>query len=272
MIEKPLLSKQRIIDCLKINYGIDVATLTFLPLGADMQASIYKAQTHDPLSYFVKLKQGHHPDISANIIAVLSNTGIQHIIPIVKTIQGQPTQRIDDFTLTVSPFIEGHDGFIRDLTDDQWYSLGKVIRQIHEIDVPASIRPMLRRESYSPKWRQAVQSLYPLIESKPSGDTIAANLLMFIKKHTAEIHRLVDRAEQLSQKIQNQSPECVLCHGASPAWSRAEARPRCSRGKISAISAWPVAHSPPTPKPVSARKATRLHKPHDRPQRPVPIE
>jgi len=36
--------------------------------------------------------------------------------------------------------------------------------------------------------------------------------LTFMKKHKAEIHRLVDRAEQLCQKIQYQLPELVLCH------------------------------------------------------------
>jgi spectinomycin phosphotransferase len=41
MIEKSTLSERRIIDCLKINYGIEVATLTFIPLGADMHASVY---------------------------------------------------------------------------------------------------------------------------------------------------------------------------------------------------------------------------------------
>ena len=60
MIEKLPLSKQRVIDCLKINYGIEVATLTFLPLGSDMHASTYKAQTHNQSSYFVKLKHGRH--------------------------------------------------------------------------------------------------------------------------------------------------------------------------------------------------------------------
>jgi spectinomycin phosphotransferase len=212
MTEKSLLSEQRIIDCLKINYGIEVATLTFLPLGADMYASVYKAQTHDRSSYFVKLKRGHHHDISASIIALLRNAGIQQIIPIIKTIHGQATQRIDDFTLTVSPFVDGRDGFSRDLTDDQWYTLGKVMRQIHEINVPFSIQAKIRRETYSSKWRQAVQSLYPLIESEPSGDMIAVNLLTFMKKHTTAIHRLVDRAEQLAQKVQDQSSQFVLCH------------------------------------------------------------
>jgi spectinomycin phosphotransferase len=212
MIEKSPLSEQRIIDCLKINYGIEVATLTFLPLGADMHASVYKAQTHNQSSYFVKLKRGHYHDISATIIALLGNAEIQQIIPIVKTIHGQATQCIDDFTLTVSPFVDGRDGFSRDLTDDQWYTLGKVMRKIHEINVPLSIQTKIRRESYSPKWRQTVRSLYPLIESEPSGDMVAINLLTFMKKHTAAIHRLVDRAEQLAQKVQGQSSQFVLCH------------------------------------------------------------
>lgn len=212
MIEKILLPEQRIIDCLKINYGIEATMLTFLCLGADMHASIYKAQMHNQSSYFVKLKLGYHNDSSAMVIALLCNAGIQQIIPIVKTIRGEATQRIDDFTLTVFPFVNGRDGFSRNLTDDQWYTLGKVMRQIHEINVPLSIQTNIRRESYSPKWRQAVQALYPLIESKPSGDVIAVNLLTFMKKHMASIHRLVERAEQLAQMAQDQSSQFVLCH------------------------------------------------------------
>ena len=45
MLEKHSLSDQLIISCLNTHYGIEVATLTFLPLGADMNASVYKAQT-----------------------------------------------------------------------------------------------------------------------------------------------------------------------------------------------------------------------------------
>jgi spectinomycin phosphotransferase len=206
------ISEQRIIDCLKINYGFEVAILTFLPLGADMDASIYKAQTHDQLSYFVKLKRGGLHDTSAIIIELLSKAGIQHIIPIFKTIHGESTKCMDDVTLSVFPFIDGQDGFSRNLTDDQCYVLGKVMRKIHEIKVPLSIQSKIRQQSYSPKWRQVVRSFYALIESEPSGDNIAVNLLIFMKKNRVTIHRLVDRAEQLAKKVQDQSSEFVLCH------------------------------------------------------------
>ncbi len=209
---KQPLSDQRIIDCLNANYGIKVDRLTFLPIGADINASVYKAETPDQSSYFIKLKQGHHHDISATIIALLHEAGIQQIIPPIKTTLGQPIQHIDDFTLIVSPFVEGQDGFSRDLTDDQWMTLGKVMKQIHEIDVPPSIQLMIRRENYSSKWREAVRALYAHIESEPSGDEIALKLITFMKKHSATIHRLVDRATQLGKQIQDQLPQFVLCH------------------------------------------------------------
>jgi spectinomycin phosphotransferase len=71
---------------------------------------------------------------------------------------------------------------------------------------------VIRYEAYSPKWREAVRALYTHIEFKLIGDKIALQLIVFMKKQATEIHRMVDRAEQLSQQIQNQSPEFVLCH------------------------------------------------------------
>ena len=78
-------------------------------------------------SYFVKLKRGHHYDMSVTILALLQASGIQQIIPPIKTIDGELTQHIDDFTLTVYPFVNGQNGFCYNLTDDQWVTLGKVI-------------------------------------------------------------------------------------------------------------------------------------------------
>lgn len=208
--EQPL-SDQRIIDCINENYGIKIAALTLLPIGADMNASVYKAEANDH-SYFIKLKCGRHHDISAAIITLLHDAGIRHIIPPIKTTHGKSIQHIDDFTIIVFPFVEGQDGFSRDLTDDQWVTLGKVMRQIHNIDVPPTIQRMIRHEDYSPKWREAVRSLYVHIESKPGTDEISAKLMTFMKNHAAVIHRLVDRAEQLSKKIQNHSQNFVLCH------------------------------------------------------------
>ena len=212
MMGRQAFSEQRIIDCLVSDYGIEVAKFTFLPLGADMNASVYKAISPDNTTYFVKLKRGHHHEINIEVAKLLHASGIQQIIPPIKTRKGQSTQPIDDFTLIVYPYVEGQDGFTRSLTDYQWIALGKAMRQVHEIEVPALIQKELRREAYSAKWREIVRSLYLHIETEIMQDEIAAQLTTFMKKNSVAIHRLVDRSEQLAQLLQQESPQFVLCH------------------------------------------------------------
>jgi len=212
MTERHSLSAQCIIDCLKANYGIAVHTLILLPIGADMNASVYKAEARGGLSYFVKLRYGYRYDMSIAILALLQASGIQQIIPPIKTTDGEFTQHINNFTLTVYPFIDGQNGFCDHLTDEQWVTLGKVLRQVHEFDVPSSIIDRIRKETYSGKWREAVRSLDAHIDGDLIGDEPALKLQAFMKKHRATIHRLVNRAEALRQKIEEQSPEFVLCH------------------------------------------------------------
>lgn len=212
MTAKPSLSPQLIIDCLKAHYDIEVAALEWLPMGADIHASVYKAQTHDGLCYFVKLKRGCSYDMSVAILALLQASGIQEIIPPVQTTDGNLVRHINEFTLTVYPFIEGKNGFCNHLTDDQWMTLGKVLKQVHAFDVPPSVKERIRTESYSSKWRDAVRALEPHIDKHLIGDEAALKLQVFMKKHRTAIRRLVDRSEALSQKVREKSPKFVLCH------------------------------------------------------------
>jgi spectinomycin phosphotransferase len=129
-----------IIDCLSGKYGIVATTLTLLPLGADMNAAVYKAETSNRQSYFVKLKRGHQSAISVTLLGLLQASGIQQIISLIKTSDGKLTERINDFTLTVYPFINGQNGFCHHLTDDQWVALGKALKQVHDLDLPPSAK------------------------------------------------------------------------------------------------------------------------------------
>ncbi len=212
LMDAPSYSNQSIIHCLNVDYGIEVASLIFLPLGADLNASVYKAETQDKKGYFIKLKRNYNHDISIAITKLLYESGLQQVILPIQTTQGQHSTRIGDFTLIVYPFIEGQDGFNRDLTTDQWFILGQALRQVHNIEVPKSLQNQLRRETYSDTWRKAVRSLLYHIEVEKDRDEIAKKLLRFIKEHKTAIQRLVDRAEQLGQKLMDQSVPFVLCH------------------------------------------------------------
>lgn len=142
----------------------------------------------------------------------MHNEGIQQIIPPIKTSQGLSTQHIDEYNLIVYPYIENQNGFSQILSDEHWFILGKVLRKVHEFKMPRAIQDQIRREDYSPKWRDIVRSLYDHIETKPNREQWAKKLIIFMKEHKKEIYCLLDGAELLGQKIQQESAEFVLCH------------------------------------------------------------
>lgn len=213
MIDRQLPSDKCIVDCLKASYDIEVKSIIPLSGGADMNAVIYKVQTFDQSSYFLKLKHGYDNDINLTILELLHSRGIQQIIPPIKTIHGRAILPKDDFSIILYPFIEGVNGFSHKLSDQQWIKLGKALRQIHDFDVPSTLLKHIRQETYSPKWRQTVRSFYAYIQDNPaSNDVIAIKFMNFLKEHRSIIERLVDRAEELYYIIREQSAKFVLCH------------------------------------------------------------
>ncbi|MCX6990228.1 MAG: aminoglycoside phosphotransferase family protein [Chlamydiae bacterium] len=212
MLEKHAPSDQIISNCLHTHYGIKTSSLTSLALGADINASKYKALALNQTSYFIKVKHGHHHDTAVEIVELLQRSGIEEIIPSILTIHGKPMQLIDNSTLIMYPFIEGQDGFHRNLTEDQWTTLGKALKQIHEVKVPLPILNRIRKETYSAKWRDALCLIYPHVESNLISDEIGLNLQKFIKKNISDIRQLVDRSEELGEKLRRESLPFVLCH------------------------------------------------------------
>lgn len=213
MIETKFPSKQLIIDRLNSSYGIKVATLTPILLGADINAQVYKAETSNQLSYFIKLRRGQRRDIGVILQLALHESSIKHIVPPVKTTQGAPTHQIDGFTLIVYPFIDGQDGFGKALTDDQWITLGKTMKKIHEFNVPESIKKYIEKESYSSEWYNAVRLVYTHINAAQTATgKVAIELIIFMQKHKNTIQRLIERTEQLAHKVKKLSPQNVLCH------------------------------------------------------------
>lgn len=212
MTKNELLNKQQINNCLKIHYGIDVVKLLQLPIGADINASVFKVDAKDQTSYFVKLKHGSHDEINLAIVELLVDAGIQPIISPIKTNHQQSMVSIEGFHLIVYPFIEAQDGFSHPLSDKQWMQLGKALRQIHDLEVPTAIQAQLRKENYSPKFRQSLRSFYDQFNTLLVKDEIAEKLLVYMKQEQKAILHLVDSAENLAQQILSLNPKHVLCH------------------------------------------------------------
>ena len=86
------------------------------------------------------------------------------------------------------------------------------MRKIHDIKVPPALQANIRRESYLLTWGEVVRSLYRHIECQPNNDEIAVKLALFMMKYKLVIFCLINTAENLARKVQNQPTEFVLCH------------------------------------------------------------
>jgi spectinomycin phosphotransferase len=208
-MQKPI-QEQQIIEILKATYGIEAQSARLLPLGADMNASVYKVDANSN-SYFLKIKQGHHEKTNLAVIAFLHDSGIKEIIYPLVSIDGTLLKQFDHFKMIAYPFIEGQNGFEQPLTKSQWIALGKTLKKIHTASVPLSIQKQLRKETYSPKWREIVKALAFQIEQDTSNNNITADFKNYYKKNFNAISRLVSSAEALCKKIQPNSNN-VLCH------------------------------------------------------------
>lgn len=210
MQRKPI-QEQEIIKLLKSHYAIESQSAQRLPLGADMDALVYrvKAKSRD---YFVKIKYNNHEEIHMSIINFLHDSGLSEIIFPIATIDGKLLKRLDHFQMIVYPFIDGKNGFEQKLMKMQWVALGKALKKIHTLPIPVSIQKQLRKETFSPKWCAVVRSLYLQMEPNVLDDIITKDFKNFFKAKFDVIQRLVNSAEKLGKKIQYDSSKYVLCH------------------------------------------------------------
>lgn len=212
MLEKPALSDDQILALLGEAYGLNVARVEFLPLGADVNTAVYCAACADSSRYFLKLRSGPFDEVSVLIPRLLHDRGVDAVIEPLQTRDGGLWARLDAYTCVLYPYIEGQSGFEAALTDAQWLAFGEALKAVHAIVLPAALAQKVQTERYSPYWRQQVRQFQALAGSGDFADPLAAQMAAFMRGHQGVIDRLLERAEQFASILQAQPPQAVLCH------------------------------------------------------------
>ena len=211
MLEKPNIPDEFIISRLHEDYGLYVAQLTFLPLGADQGSAVYRVLSEDGAEYFLKLRKGFD-EIVVTVPLFLKSQGIQEIIAPFETKSKQGWADFGEYKMILYPFIKGKNGFEMELSDQHKRRLGTALKAIHSIQIPAELERRIPKEAFSPQWREIVKSLQVQAEEKSFQESNAAKLAMFIKSKRSEISRLIERTQELASEIQSKPLEFVLCH------------------------------------------------------------
>ena len=213
MLTKPNIPDELIISRLQEEYEFHVVSLTFLPLGADMNTAVYRIITDDGTAgaYFLKLRRGFN-EITVTVPRFLKSQGIQEILSPFETKSKQGWADFGDYKMILYPFIEGKDGFETELSDHLLRNLGRALKAIHSAQVPPELKQQIPQEAYSSQFRESMKSFQEQVENKTFEDPIAKNLAEFIRNKQAEITQLIERAQELAAELQTKPLEFVFCH------------------------------------------------------------
>lgn len=211
MLEKPDIKDSLIINHLQDQYGLRIDTLTFLPLGADMDAAVYRADAYDKTVYFLKLRKNFN-EIAIKVPALLKSQGIEEIIAPLESKSKQRWVDFGEFTMLVYPFVEGKDGFETALSVLQKQKLGSAFKAIHSTKIPAELRELIPKESFDGHFRERMRGFLARVENQVFHEPIAIKLAAFIKSKRDEIKGLIESAETLALELQSKPLEFVLCH------------------------------------------------------------
>lgn len=212
MLTPPDVSAETIIACLREHYGLRVRQVTFLPIGADANAAVYRVEEEDGTPYFLKLKWGDFDEVGVAVPAFLHAQGIHEVMAALPTTFHQLWASAHGFKWLLYPFIEGRDGYEVALSAAQWVALGRSLQAVHATVLPPELSRLVPRENYSPRWRDVVLAFDRTAESEAYEDPIAARLAAFWLTKRSDIRAMVSRAERLGQALRQREDTFVLCH------------------------------------------------------------
>lgn len=209
MLEKPNIADEDIAACLRGAYGLEVAGVAFLPLGADVNTAVFCATTSAQTDYFVKLRRGEFGETAVSLPKYLHDQGNAHIVPPLPTLAGGLWGELGDYRVILYPFVAGRNGYEVGLTEVQWRQFGAAVRQLHTAMLPPTLWEQIPRYHTTNRWREAVRGL--LAVGEPFVDGLARETAVFLQSQQDDLLALIARAEQLSTVVDSLT-DLVVCH------------------------------------------------------------
>src|SRR5258708_12779525 len=80
MLTPPALSDATISATLRTSYGLRIRHVTFLPLGADAYAAVYRVDAEDGTPYFLKLKRENFAEVAVPGPAFLHPQALRQVM------------------------------------------------------------------------------------------------------------------------------------------------------------------------------------------------
>ena len=212
MLEPPVdLPDATLWAALRTAYGLDVAGLTFLPLGHDSSAWAYRVDIADGAPYFLKVRLSITNPPGLLVPRYLHDQGVAQVVAPLPTTDRTLWAEVDGYVLLLYPFVKGRTGMEQGMAPHHWIAFGALLRQIHATAVAPDLAAVMRRETFVPEGT-LVRDLDARIDGGAFADPAAQVLAGFWQAQRTLIRTLTARAEELGRRLAQTAPPFVLCH------------------------------------------------------------
>jgi spectinomycin phosphotransferase len=206
------LSNETLSASVRAGYGLAVTDLTFLPIGHDGAAWVYRVRTADGGTYFLKVRLSLTNEAGLLVPRHLQDQGVAHVIAPLPTVRGTLWLDAAEHALILYSFVEGPTGMQHGMSEQQWIDYGTLLRQIHATAITPDLARIMKRDGFAPDWAGVVRRLDAHIGLRTFDDPVAAELATLWQARRREIRMLLDGAEDLGQRLARTAPTLVLCH------------------------------------------------------------
>jgi spectinomycin phosphotransferase len=193
-------------------YGVAVAEIAFLPLGADPDAAAWRVEVVGGPPCFLKTRLGRFDPHVLAVPRFLRDSGIAEVVAPLPTRAGGLSVAAAGAVLILYPFIDAVSGFETPLTRNAWAALGGALRRLHAATLPDGLTRHVGVETFDPVWRDRVRAHLESAPVDARGDEAAAALLALLAERREDVVRIVTRAEELARLVERSPTGFVLCH------------------------------------------------------------
>jgi spectinomycin phosphotransferase len=177
MDEPPVnLPDDTVATSLRTHYGLAVTTITFLPLGHDMAAWVYRVWTVDDTAYFLKVRTSVTNAPSLLVPRYLHDHGVAQVSAPLPTTTGALWAEVAGYGLILYPYVAGTSGMTHGMTSAQWIAYGAILHQIHTTPITAECAHRMQRKTFLPAGAATVRVYRTHLSGRTVADPVAQDL------------------------------------------------------------------------------------------------
>jgi spectinomycin phosphotransferase len=206
------IADSQIAAVLQHEYGILMVERSFLPLGHDNYAAVYRILDQQQQPYFLKIRIGAFPQTSLRIPRLLFEAGITNVLAPMRTRTGEITCTLEPYSLVLYPYIAGQNAMERGMTHNQWRVYGSTLRAVHDYQLDPATAANLPHETFQFTVGDRIAHLDQQLRTFQPQDQYQEGFLRFWDRYRPQIISSVSHAKALGHQLQKLPFANVLCH------------------------------------------------------------